>query len=221
MGLENLCREIEQNAKARAAELLSDARKQAKKIVKEAEDGAESKIIAAKKDATQFSKAETSERITSAQLEAQKIISDAKEEAVRKNVQLVWEEFSQARKRPGYAKKLRRWAELAIEELSSPGAVLRCASEDKTILTSAGFKVGKPIECAGGVRAETKDNKIIVDYTLEAQFEQKKEKIVKIVHSKLFTGTDEFIMPVSKPSRSAKKRKRRKGKKKRRGKRGK
>jgi len=202
MGLENLCNEIEHNSKARAAQILSDAKKEARKIVEDARASASASSQAAKKQALQFSKAEEQERITAAQLEEQKIISDAKDEAVRKCTRQVWEEFSQARKQPGYSKKLRRWAELALEELSSSGSVLRCAPEDKQILISAGFKLSpKPLECAGGVVAETKDGKVIVDYTLESIFEQNREKIVHTIHSKLFSHDEKLLQPIAlKPS---------------------
>ncbi|MFA5108256.1 MAG: V-type ATP synthase subunit E [Candidatus Micrarchaeia archaeon] len=193
MGLENLVHEIDHASKNRASAIIDDAQKEAEHIVSSASDAAKKSIESAKKQATDFSKSESAERLATAQTEAQKAISDAKDEAVNQCVARVWEHYSAARKRAGYAKNMRRWADLALEELSLPGAVLRCAAVDKQILSSAGFKVSiTPLECSGGVIAESKDGKVMVDCTLESLFEQKKESLAKTIYSKLFSNMADY-----------------------------
>lgn len=215
MGLNQLCREIEQNAKVRAAQIAIEAKEEAKAIAEDAKAQAKEKFDAASAQAHEFSVQEASERITAAQLEAQKILSDAKDDAVGKCLLQVWDDFSQARKKAGYAKNMRSWADLALQELDYSGATLKCAAQDRQILASAKYKVSsEPLECAGGLRAESKGSKVIVDYTLESIFEQKREEISKQIYSKLFSSEDEQAYSShSAPSSQKKKQKERAGKK--------
>ncbi|PIT84211.1 hypothetical protein COU37_04660 [Candidatus Micrarchaeota archaeon CG10_big_fil_rev_8_21_14_0_10_45_29] len=189
MGLEKLCAEIEDDSRKRSDEIIKQAQKEAKEILSSAKQGAKSSVEAAKAQAKKFSRSESEERITAAQLEAQKLLSEARDEAVKKSLSQAWEQFSDAKKLPQYQKKLRAWAQKALDELSLPGAVVQCNQADRQALLNAGFKLSpEPIECAGGARAASRDGKIVVDYTLEAQFDQKKEELSRKVHSILFAG---------------------------------
>jgi len=187
MGLEKLCAEIEELSAKRADEIINAAQKEAKEILSSAKNSAKSSVEEAKAQAKKFSRTESEERITAAQLEAQKLLSEARDEAVRKSLSQGWEQFSDAKKLSQYQKKLRAWAQKALDELSLPGAMVQCNQADRQALSTAGFKLSpEPIECAGGARATSRDGKIIVDYTLEAQFDQKKEELSRKAHSILF-----------------------------------
>ena len=65
---------------------------------------------------------------------------------------------------------------------------------DLAILRAGGFKVAAaPRDCSGGVRAETRDGRIAVDYTLEALFERKREDLLHQIHQQLFSAEDESV----------------------------
>lgn len=197
MSLKKLCAEIEQNSRKDAAKTIKDARKEAKQIITDAEEKASELVESEKKQAKQFSDTEAQSRITATQLEANKILSDARDEAVRQSIDQVWSYYSKLSQRSGYKTQLKAWAKKAIDELEMPGAVIRCREKDRSILRSARFKVGQPLDCAGGLRAESKDGKVIVDYTLEAQFESRREEIARTIHSNLFSSSDLETLKVS------------------------
>lgn len=186
MGLHQLCTQIEQSAKLRAASILKEAKADARRIESAAQKTADDSIALAKAQALEFCQSESKERINAARLEASKILSEAKDEAVRQSLAQVWEKYSQLPSKPEYKEKLRQWANTALEDLGLSGAVLRSSQKDRAILSSMGFKVGDSINCVGGVRAESKDGKIMADYTLESMFESKKEEIAREIYASLF-----------------------------------
>ncbi|MFH0927642.1 MAG: V-type ATP synthase subunit E [Candidatus Micrarchaeota archaeon] len=188
MGLQQLCTQIEQNSKVRAAAILQEAKAQARKIVDLAKKSSSESIESSVEQAGKFCDLEAKERENAAQLEASKLISDAKDEAVRQSLVQAWDAYSRLPKSAGYKSKLAQWAQKALGELSLPGAIVRCREEDAQILSQAGFRLGEPLECLGGVRAESKDGRVMVDYTLEAQFESKKEELAKAIYSSLFAN---------------------------------
>lgn len=195
MSLDALCREIAATAEARAARLMREAQASAKTVLEEAKEAAANAVAAAKAEGHTFAKAETAERLNAGQLESSKTLSEAREEAVRQAVEQVWAHYRLMPKRPGYAKKLRQWAERAQSELGLADALLRANASDLPLLAEAGFRVNRaPIECAGGVRAESKDGRIIVDYTLESQFDSKREEVGRECFARLFADSDDAAM---------------------------
>ena len=205
MGLEQLCREISATAEARAAALMKEAHAQAEETLAQARAAGQKAVADAKAEGEQFGAAEKAERVNAARLEEQKAYSEAREEAVRRGMERIWERYSAQPSRPGYAKNLRRWAETAVTELNAGSYVLRARAADIKLLAEAGFKVSKePLECAGGVKAETAGGKISVDCTLESLFEAKKEEAYKEVYARLFPDEgEEGGRQKAKPSRSA------------------
>ena len=205
MGLQQLCTQIEQNSKVRAASILKEAKADAKRIEQLAKKNADEALATAAQSAQKFSDLEAKERLNAAQLEASKLISDAKDEAVNRCLEQVWEHFSQTPKKSGYRQKLREWATAALEDLSLPGAIIRCRASDKSTLGSMGFKTAESIDCYGGLRAEAKGGRVIVDYTLQAQFESKKEELTKKIYDALFSA-DDYVEPEQQKSSKKKKR---------------
>ncbi len=190
MGLHQICAQIERNSKLKASSILSEAKQEVQRIEDLAKKRASETITNASNQALSFCELEQKERLNASQIEASKIISDAKSEAVKRAVDEVWEVYSQSSKKSGYKQKLKQWAQLALDELSVSGAILRANSSDSSTLSSLGFKVGDSIDCCGGLIAQSKDGRIMVDYTLEAQFESKKEEVSKLVYSTLFSNED-------------------------------
>ncbi|MDE1797819.1 MAG: hypothetical protein KGH63_00245 [Candidatus Micrarchaeota archaeon] len=187
MGLEQLCREISATAEGRAAALIKEAHESAEETLAQARSAGQKAVADARAEGEAFGAAERAERVNAAKLEEQKECSEAREEAVRRAMAQVWEQYRAQPRRPGYAKNLRRWAETAVTELGASSYVLRARGEDIKLLADAGFKVSRePLECSGGVLAETAGGKISVDCTLESLFEGKKEEAYKEVYARLF-----------------------------------
>lgn len=203
MSLESLCREIAATSDARAVALLRNAQAESSRMAQEAQSQAERAVRAARADGEAFAAAETAERRNAAALESSKLLSEAREEAVRQAVAQVWAQYRQMPRRPGYAKKVRRLAEQAVQELDISGALLRARSEDLPLLAEAGFRVNRePLDCAGGVRAESRDGRILVDYTLEAQFDAKREEVAREAFARLFSDAEEPTVLMCAPSRA-------------------
>lgn len=192
MGLDGLCKEIEASASAKASRMVSQAHEEAQATLKQAQEAARQAVQSARNEGEAFAGAERAERINAARLEAQKALSEARETAVRAGTQAVWTAFAAQRKRPGYAKKLLKWARQASDELDLPGSLLHAHPDDRTLLSNAGFKVAtEGLECSGGVLARSKDGRIQADYTLESLFERKREEIYREVYDRLFPGDEE------------------------------
>ena len=191
MSLEQLCQEIEHRAATKSASAIRDAHEDAQKVAREAKATGERTLRAAREEAERFASSEGAERLANAQIEAQKILSEAKEEAVRANLQLVWEKYVAQTRKTAYARKLKAWAQEALAELGTNGA-LRTNAQDRPHLVSAGLRVApEPLDCAGGVRAETADARIGVDRTLEAQFDAGKEEVAREMYARLFAQEEE------------------------------
>ena len=175
-----------------AAAQIRGAEEAAKRLIEEAKAAAQASLGAARAEAAEFSAAEANERMAAARLEVSRSLGEARDEAVRQSLAGVWEYFRAMPKRAGYSARLRQWAAKAMAELDMPGAVLRASASDIAILRAADFKVSaQPIDCSGGVRAESRDGRIVVDYTLEAQFERKREDLLHQIHQQLFSAEDE------------------------------
>ncbi|MFH1095869.1 MAG: V-type ATP synthase subunit E [Candidatus Micrarchaeota archaeon] len=206
MSLEQLCREIEHRAATKSASVVRDAHEDAQKTVREAKAMADKTVREARQEAEKFASSEGAERLANAQIEAQKIRSDAKEEAVRANRQRVWERYAAQTRKSAYARKLKKWAQEALDELGANG-VLRTNAQDRSLLSSSGMRVSsEPLECAGGVRAETADGRIGVDFTLEAQFEARKEEIEREIYARLFAQEEDVEVGASLGARTGAKR---------------
>jgi len=199
MALDQLCTEIDSRTHAQAAAVLKAASEDAKRIVEEAHAASERTLSAAKKEAEEFAIAEGHTRLTACQLEAARHLVEAREEAVRQSLNQVWVHYKLLSKRGGYAAKLKAWAQQSLDELGHSNAVLHANENDSETLRAAGFKVSKtPLQCAGGVRAETPDGHIAVDCTFEAQFERKREDILHQIHQRLFSSDDSSLLEIPK-----------------------
>ncbi|MCX8163118.1 MAG: V-type ATP synthase subunit E [Candidatus Micrarchaeota archaeon] len=177
MGLNSLISQIEketekkiqtiiENAKAQQEEIIKEAKKQAKKITQQAVQQAE-----------EIAQNYREEKIAAAKTEEQRILLQAREEATDRALAQLWEAFVKFSQSSNYPKYLKKLAALALEEIDNKAAVALCNQKDKKLVQSFGLKVEKTIDCTAGLIVQTKDGKILVDYTFEAIFEQKKQKL--------------------------------------------
>jgi vacuolar-type H+-ATPase subunit E/Vma4 len=209
MSLDAIAQEIERGAKAKSEEILEEANKEKARILNQAKAQLKEITNQAIAQAQEFGSNYEKEKLSSAELEAQRIIREAKDEAVEENLKKLWDEFVKFSSDSRYPKFLKRLVATAIEELGTNSVILFCNEKDKKILSSLGLKIGPSIQTAGGVRVESKDSKIISDYTFESIFEQKKQQLKLKLNSLLFEQDQIFVQThQKKPQKKPKSKKR-------------
>lgn len=180
MGLETVKEEIVRTAKEQETVLVAEARKEAGKIMKEAEKKVEeireksNVVIKAKVDALK------KQELASAELENKKMILETKK-------QLIENVFTGAKKkldglstekRGAYIKKL---FEKAKKDL---GVVnVYCNSKDLGFLKDFNAKTA---DISGGLIAENKDGTISVDYSFETILQGIKDNELQTINKLLF-----------------------------------
>ena len=209
MSLEQLVNEIEKNATLKANSIIEEAKKEKERIIKQSKLKAMEIEQQTKQNAIKFALAQQKEKLDAAQNEKERIIKQAKEEAVLAALNQVWEEFKKYSKDKNYPKYLRKLAAMALEELGQSDTVFLCNEQDKKLLQKT-FKIQQTIECSGGLIAQTKDGKILVDYTFENIFEQKKQALKNKIIQMLFSNEEETQAQAKKASKKAKKTKNKK-----------
>lgn len=180
MGLEAVKEEIIRNAKEQEIALLAEARKDAARLMRDAEKKAEE--MKSKMDAETKRRLDAIKRqeMASADMENKKMLLEAKKEIIESV-------FMQARnaiggldagKREACIKRLVERVKLDIEP-----ACFYCNKEDAKFLKGLNFK---PADTIGGVFAENKDMTIRVDYSFETLLESIKENELQSINKILF-----------------------------------
>ena len=180
MGLESVKEEILGSANAKASDLIAQARKESDRLMKEAEKKCEElreKSLAEAKAAIERLKRQET---ASAEQEKKKIILESKKqviESVFAGARKSLEELSD-KKREALIKKLLEKARSDIE-----AAYFYCNKRDVKLLK--GLDV-KPYDIIGGLIAEDKERKTIVDYSFETILESIKESQLQEISKLLF-----------------------------------
>ena len=180
MGLESVKEEILESAKAQASSLIAQARKEADRLMKEAE--AKCEEIREKTEAQAKITIERLKRqeIAYLELEKKKMILESKK-------QMVESVFSQAKKslgelsdkkRESLIKKLLEKVKLDIKP-----EYFCCNKRDVKFLKGMD---AKPAEIIGGLIAEDKERKMIVDYSFETMLESVKDSQLQEISGLLF-----------------------------------
>ncbi|MEM4137058.1 MAG: V-type ATP synthase subunit E family protein [Candidatus Anstonellaceae archaeon] len=174
MSLKSLINQIERESQKKVSSIIENAKQENHQILEEAKKQAKKILQQASLQAEEFSKNYLEEKLAAAKTEEQRILIQAREEAVEKALADLWQEFSKFSSSSTYPKYLKKLVSMALEEIDSKSVVALCNAKDKKLLQSFGLKVEKTVDCAGGVIVQTKDGKVMVDYTFESIFEQKK-----------------------------------------------
>ncbi|MFN3910072.1 MAG: V-type ATP synthase subunit E [Candidatus Anstonellaceae archaeon] len=174
MSLSGIVHQIEKEAKDKALSILEEAKKQQTSIILEAKKQGKNLILSAEQQAKELSKNYHLEKISSTQNESNRIVQEAREEAIENALKEIWNEFVAFSKSPAYPKFLKKLAALAIEELEISNPVFVVNQKDAKIISGLGLKIGQIRDIRGGLIAQSKDEKVVVDYSFESIFEQKK-----------------------------------------------
>lgn len=177
MGLDLIVNQIEREAKQRALTILEEAKKQENSIILEAKKQGKNMVLQAQEQAKEFSKNYYIEKISAAKNESERILQETREEAIENALKALWKEFVNFSKSPSYPKFLKKLAVMAIEELQLPSVVFVVNQRDAKIISNLGLKVANTSAIAGGLIGQSKDGKVIADYSFETIFEQKKSTL--------------------------------------------
>jgi vacuolar-type H+-ATPase subunit E/Vma4 len=177
--------------------LLSEAGEDAQKIIRTAEEQAESmmeeergKRSAMKQEAEaeveRMLAEQRNERLAWARLESKRVMSEAREDAIKNVLEEVFGALESCRKTPEYKRFLTKSVASAVAELGE-GAVIHVVKGDKALLgTAKGARIVEDLEGLGGALVEASHGRMRIDFTLETQFESRRDDIRKRIYDRLF-----------------------------------
>lgn len=186
MGLKDLKKEMLKKAEREAERTLSEQKEKDNALTAEARKEGKRVVEEAKGEVGLMIENERNEQIAAARLQAKKIINDAKEDVVERALEQAFEELKKLRNEKEYKTLLGRLVGEGTKEIGRD-AVVYVNKNDARLARGLGLKVAnKVIECAGGALIESSDGRVRVNNTLEARFEEKKEKMRKEVFTRIF-----------------------------------
>ncbi len=180
------------------ADILTEARKEAKGITDNAEEGkkrslAEEKknvsamVSAAEAEASSLVESQRRERVAWARLEANRMLGDAREEVIRDAMDSLYAQLEKFRKSKEYGDFLSGRVDAGIRELGVSNPVVHLCKGDRKFLRNNGkAKILEDLEALGGAIVESADGSVRVDLTLETLFEEKKEFLRKKLYERMF-----------------------------------
>ena len=180
MGLEAVKDEILNSAKEQSSSLIAEARKEAGRIMREAEKKSEEMKEKSDADTKKILDTIKRQELTSAELENKKMLLEAKKQLIESVFIEVQKKLValNEKKREEYIKKLLEKIKNDIE-----AANVYCSKKDLKLLKD--FKA-EAIEIIGGLMAENKDRTIRVDYSFDTILETIKEKELQEINKILF-----------------------------------
>ena len=181
MGLEAVKEEVIRVAKEQETALTADARKEASRIMREAERKIEEMKEKSDAETKRMMDAIKRQELAAAELENKKMLLESKKQVIdnvfaeaRKRL-----ESTDDRKREEYAKKL---IEKAKKEIDA--AYAYCNKRDAKFLK--GVNIGA-VNVIGGLIAENKERTIRVDYSFETMLEGIKDSELQNINKLLFS----------------------------------
>jgi len=181
MGLEAVKEEIIRSAKQQESALIAEARKEANRIMKEAEAKIEEMKARSEAGTKKATEAMKRQAMSSAGMEGSKMLLEAKK-------QVIESVFSEAKKRleaiddKKREELMKKLLEKAKKELEV--AYAYCNKKDAKFLKGVGVETSPII---GGLIAENKEKTIRVDYSFDTLLETIKEKELQSINKLLFS----------------------------------
>ncbi|MFA6531025.1 MAG: V-type ATP synthase subunit E, partial [Candidatus Micrarchaeia archaeon] len=178
--------------------LVSDAKKDAERIVKSAESEVDRIVSEEKaKRAILLKNAEEEcehslseqkrERIAWARLEARRLTAEAKEDAIKSVLDEMHGMLNELKKSEDYSSFMKSAVAQASAEFGSgEELVLHVVKGDRKYAGKFKGKVLEDLDAAGGLIVERADGKVCVNFTLESVLDNKKDELRKKIHEKLF-----------------------------------
>lgn len=187
MGLEEVVAEINNKANSDAAAILKEGRAMAAQVLGNAEKEIKEKKAAAAADLEIVKSASERKEIADAELKCKKQMQDVKKELIAASYDGAKAKISAMGERER-AKILEQLFERSARQLDGIGAVYVSHADMK--LAASIFKPKKVSvherNILGGLVAESKDGKILVDYSFDSIVDSMKESMIKDVSRILF-----------------------------------
>ncbi len=191
MNLDVLADSLIEESKKEANELIDSAKEDAEKIISNAKSIEEGKLNQAEKEVKDKLTAKKRERIAWANLEKKRIIAEAKEEAVSNILESVFLGLSKLRKSSKYSKFMKNILSKALKEMNESFVIIHIVKGDKRFLgslRSVKSKIVEDLKYSGGILIENRSKTVSINYSLEAIYEMKKNKLRKEIYDSLFGG---------------------------------
>ncbi len=205
LGLQSIKKSIENEAKLRHDIILSEGKKEAEKIIKEAKSEAEKTKNKLFSDAKNQANQHKQQRISKIKLESQMNFLKFREEVIDNILVDLQTDLQKFTKTKEYPKVLERFLLESALAIGGGDLEILMKKEDQTHLSDAllskiskevnteigvvtKFSFGKPLtNTIGGLKTFRKDGKILVDDTFEARINRKIDVIRNTVVEKLLS----------------------------------
>ncbi len=181
-GIDNVIKEVLEEAKKEAEEILSSAKKEAEKIISKARKEAEEIEKHALEEASNKCEERKKMEKALAELEARKELMKRKKELIDSVLKEIEQEFYSLSGKER-EKVMRALAKKAGKEWST----IKCSEKDMKILKKLFPKAKiERVKIAGGFIAENEDKTVLVNMSFEEIFNSLKQELVKTLAETLF-----------------------------------
>jgi V/A-type H+/Na+-transporting ATPase subunit E len=174
MTLEQLKKQIQNEASSQRKHALDETKKQANAIVETAKSQANALLEKAKWDAEKEAKTKYTQ-VSAARLKAKKMQAEAQDVLVKDQLEKLKHALQSFVNKPAYDTVLKNLVEQSLEKIG-PGAMIHVRKKDLSKVKKKGVRV-QEMDCWGGCVASTPDGRIRVNNTLESLFEENQEKL--------------------------------------------
>lgn len=185
MSLEKVKHEVLSEADRQAKAIVDEAERERDRILEEAR--VKAKAIVAEKEKLGEARAKELglELRASALLQAKRMESEAKEEVAESVFLEIRRELAEAAGKPAYEKVFDSLARKAIRALGDKQFVLKTNARDKKLGAKHG-RVAEAISTAGGLVAAKEDGSVQINSTFEAVLEENEDQLKQKVFEELF-----------------------------------
>jgi vacuolar-type H+-ATPase subunit E/Vma4 len=186
MGLDELREGILEKAREKARDVSKAQDRELAKLLADAEAQRKQLLEKGRAEAKQLSAEERREAVANAHLEAKREMAKARDEYVVNVEADVRSEFLKEARGKQYPENLRKLVEKARRELGGEVTV-HLAKEDRKLLGEMkGVHVAeKPLDVEGGALIVSADGRVSVNATLEALFEERRDRVRQEINKTL------------------------------------
>jgi V/A-type H+-transporting ATPase subunit E len=180
MSLENIKDDILGDAEKRAEEILAEAKKESARIIREAEKKADKLAKQKEEETKSLLDSMKRQEMANVGLESKKLVLESRKAVIEKAFRQAEASLKDmdSRKKSDCIKKLLSKAakDIGIE-------YVYCNEDDVSLVK--GY-AAKPAKIIGGIIAENKERKIMVDYSFDTMLNEIKEKEIQQVYKIIF-----------------------------------
>ncbi|MFP3950212.1 MAG: V-type ATP synthase subunit E [Candidatus Micrarchaeia archaeon] len=186
MGIGHLTADILAEARKEAKAITDEAEAEKKKVIKEARQKAKERLAAAEKSADEFVEAQRRERVAWAKLEAKKMEGEARETVISEAMDGLYKKLSGFRKDKRYPGFLKERVQEAMDEIQVDNHTVHVCKGDKSYLKGIKATIKEDLSGMGGAIVVSPNGNVRVDCTLSSLFEEKREVLRKKLYERLF-----------------------------------